>query len=425
MRIPAVFLFLIFSINFIPANEPNLLDIDINNLESIFNEPAAEIPEQQENNTQIISNIRKRGIDINASYEFQGAINPGWDVYPWELNGSENFSWALGVLMRSTLDINAQISEALRVKSVFKVEIPYETKGILFTLGDFFFDYNFFDRVFLRAGKYELGWGVSPNFGFTNLLSRIAFQQDPPAPSSDGPSYIIKFDVPAGIGGIQLLAQTRVRIIDGQVPTRDFIGFGGKINLAFRWADFNFGVYYQNFMATRGILSVKTSIWDTDFYSEGLVAYNNHSDNTFNFAFNLGFSKGLFNNKLDINGELFYNSEGSTYYFSPETNFHKEQTSPFPEGFNAALNILFRADEFWNMRIFTRFRYGEESFSIIPGLRITPLPNIEVYLAVPIALGSKNGIYYTESKNIQGDHRPFSIVLYVSIKGSVQASQYY
>jgi len=423
-------LLLVFLANISAANEVSLLDLDADDLDSIFNEPEIETSaEEQEDSAQVISNLKKRGLDINASYEFQGAINPGWSEHPWEAESADHYTLALGILMRSTLDINAQISEAFRVKSVIKIAIPYDT-GVLITLGDFFFDYNFYNWIFLRAGKFEQGWGVSPNFGFTNLLSRVPDTDFIPVINENkedlsGPSYIIKFDIPIGVGGIQLLTQTRVRVVDGKNPSRDFIGFGGKLNLAFRWADFNLGAYYQDYMATRGFLSVKTNILDTDIYSEGLIAVNTHSDGAVSYAFNIGFIKRLFNNSFDINGEIFYNGEGSTFFFIPETVFKREDISPFPEGLNAAINLLFRIDKFFNMRLFTTLRYGEDSFCVVPGLRITPFPNIELYLAAPVALGNKDGIYYKETKNIHGEIRPFHIVLYVSIKGSVQASQYY
>ncbi|MCL2443456.1 MAG: hypothetical protein FWD13_08345, partial [Treponema sp.] len=325
-----IFLLLINIFVFISAQEINLLDIDIFQLDSIFDEPLVETPvnETGESPVSVISNLRRRGIEFDASYEFQGALNPGWEVYPWELTGEEHFSWAIGIKMGSTIGINAQISETFRVRSIIQYEIP----GFAFSLGDFFFDYNFIDRVFLRAGKYEQSWGISPNFSFTNLLSRVPDQDI--SPFSNGPSYIMKFDLPIGIGGLQVLAMTRADVTNDKIPNRDNIGFGAKYNLAYRWADFNFGLYYQNFMATRGFLSIKTTLWDIDFYNEWLAVFNNHTDNSFNLSFNLGFSKAFLNNKLEINGEFFYNGEESTFYYRPETEFRKEETHPFLQGIN-------------------------------------------------------------------------------------------
>ena len=425
------FLLIVNLITFISAQETNLLDIDIFRLDSVFDEPLIETPanETEERPVSVISNLRRRGIEFDASYEFQGVINPGWEVYPWELTGEEHFSWALGIKMGSNISINAQISETFRVRSIIQYELP----GFIFTLGDFFFDYNFNDIVFLRAGKYEQSWGISPNFGFTNLLSRVPDQVI--SPFSNSPSYIMKFDVPIGIGGLQLLAMTRADVTNNKIPNRNNIGFGAKYNLAYRWADFNFGLYYQDFMATRCFLSVKTTLWDIDFYNEWLAVFNNHTDNSFNVSFNLGFSKSFFDNKLEINGEVFYNGEESTFFYVPETEFRKEETHPFLKGVNLALNLLYRFDGKWSPRLFTAMRYAstdtlpsgelvnEASFSLIPGFRITPFPNLDVYIAMPVAVGK--GYYFRTAENVKYEHRPLSLLLYVTFRGGVQASHYY
>jgi hypothetical protein len=435
VRLFSIFLVLLFfSVSISGAMDTSLLDIDLSDLDSIFGNPGAEPSQPAQETTSVIQDIRRRSIEFNASYMFRAAINPGWEEYPWSLDGSEHFSWAIGIMMKSTFGINAQISEFFRIRSDFIMDIPSDSAS-LFTLGDFFFDYNFYDKVFLRAGKFEQSWGISPNFGFTNLLSRIAIQQASPAPSSDGPSYIAKADIPIGIGGLQLLCLTRVNIASGETPTRDFIGIGGKYNLAFRWADFNMGLFAQNFMATRGFLSIKTTLFNTDFYNEWLVSMNNHTDNSFKLAFNFGFTKNLFNNRIEVNGEFFHNGEESTLFFQPETEFRRIDTPPFLEGINMALNILCRLDGSLNFRFFTRVLYAsmdrdgnetifEPSFSIVPGFRITPMPNIEVYFAVPIALGK--GFYYRTTKDVtQKYQRPLSMVLYVTFRGNAQVRHTY
>jgi len=471
------FLFiLMFSFSFAAAQDHSLLDIDKDSLDSIFDEPAegalagtpagpaetpAETPPAEGTPSQrpgtpttptspVINSLTRRGVDINFGYEFLGAMNPGWDDYPWDFDGDENFSWALGVRLRSTIGINAQISNAFRVRSDIRYEIPATgvstrtssasghthtiTQYPIFTLRDFFFDYNFNDKVFLRAGKFSQTWGVSRNYRFTNLLSRVPHSgiiRDLDLPVLTGPSYLIRFDVPIGVGGLQLLAQTRVNLEEGVTPTRDFIGFGGKYNLAFPWADFNFGIFQQSFMATRGFLSIKTTVKDFELYNEYISVFNNHTDDSFSYAFNFGFIKNFFGNKLEINGEFFYNQEEATEYFNPETGFRRDEISPFLIGHNYAFNLLYRIGGNLNPRVFLRFRYAAtnyirrelveaDSFSLVPGIRITPLPNIEVYLAVPTALGSKEGFYYLDSKNVKDEIRPMSVILNFTFRGNVR-----
>lgn len=411
------------------TQEKDLISIPKDDLDSLFDEPFEQTqvpeatPKEPVKNPTVISDIRKRGIEFNASYFFRGAINPGWDMYPWDFDGNEQFSWALGIEMGSKLRITSQISESFRVISVFTYQIP----GFNLTLGDFFFDYNFYNKVFLRAGKYEHSWGVSPNFSFTNLLSRIMITIDPnfPKENANGDSYIAKFDIPIGIGGLQLLTLTRYNIAGGDSPPRQYFGYGGKFNLAFSWADFNLGLYYQEFMATRSFLSAKTVLFNFDVYNEWLFTYNNHTDDSVNISFNIGLSRPFFKNKLELNAEYYFNGEETTFYYRPQSEFRQQDTSPFLQGNNIAFNLLYRLDGNLNPRVFAKILYGDESYSLVTGLRITPFSNTEIYFAIPMVLGSKDGHYYKDSFNVLNQHRPFSFVLYVSFTGSVSASHYY
>ena len=201
-----IFLFLlsmcVFFINIFAQDAINLIDIQRGSLDSVFDSESPEFQDESfAGDSSVINDLRRRGIEFDASYEFRGALNPGWNMRPWEFDGSEQFSWAIGVLMRASLGMTAQVSDSFRVRTIVKIDIPSEKNGEFFSLGDFFFDYNFLDRVFLRAGKYEQSWGVSPNFRFTNLLSRIALLDilPPELPQPDGESYIVKFDIPIGV----------------------------------------------------------------------------------------------------------------------------------------------------------------------------------------------------------------------------------
>ena len=438
---------LFFIILIIPAasQETDLLDMDFDFLDSIFDEPSQsessgtnEISSQQENQqneASLIDSLRKRGLEFNFSYQFRGAVNPGWEnYYPWEENAKNNFSWSPALNMTSSIGINAQITSSFRVNTVINIEIPgtkiknstdtADTHSHNFsvtpniTLGDFFFDYNFLEAVYLRAGKVEQTWGISPNFGFTNLLSRIpgaSGTEDAPS----GPSYLIRFDIPIGVGGLQLLTQTRADIAGGVIPAFNFIGFGGKFNLAFKWADFHLGAFYQNSMATRALFTAKTTLWDFEIYNEWLVAVNTHSDNAVSFACNFGFVKSFFNNRLDVNAEFFYNGEGRSNFFKPDSEYEISGTSPFLNGINAALNLLYRVRGWGSPRLFARLLYGENSFSITPGIRLTPFSNFEIYFAVPMAFG--NGYYKKPDAGIIGNSKPFSFLLYITFKGDLRA----
>jgi len=267
-------------------------------------------------------------------------------------------------------------------------------------------------KFFFRGGKYNHSWGYSPNFGFANLLSRV-----PEGKSGD--SYILKADVPIGIGGIQALALTRAHLMEGILPGWRDIGYGAKYNLALRWADFDIGAFYQEGMALRGFMSIKTTIGKTELYNEWMAAV--HSDYETSGAGNVGVVRDFFGGKLTANGELFYNAEKETYWYRPESGFYKAEKSPFVEGFNIALNLLYRLGGKINPRLFLQSFYApfQNSAQVVPGFRLGLWPYIEFYFAVPMALGDKNGYYYSHTADPYG--RPFSVVMLLTLTGGIRA----
>ena len=420
MKKLSVFLcLLVLSFIFLEAQETDVFDWDWD-WDSLFDEPFYDDTTEDEISEEftadaavtVLSSIKRRGITFSFSYEFQAGIAPGWDIAPWFFDGNEVFSWSSGAKMKSGIRLDAQVSEVFRVITVFNISIP----DTFFSLGDFFFDYNILNAAFIRAGKYEHSWGISPNFNFTNLLSRV------PSSSAGGDSYVFRIDVPIGVGGFQALALTRATIDN---ISRSDLGFGIKYNLAYRWADFDFGIFYQNSMATRGFLSIKTTLNDTEVYNEWLVAVNTHSDNNFSIAANIGFVREFLNRRLSLNGELFFNGEGNSYFYHQETDIKEANASPFIEGFNIALNMLYRFRGKGNPRFFMQMLYSpmQNSMQLVPGFRLSPFSNIDIYMAMPVALSSRSGYYYNNTAD--PNNRPFCITLLVTLSGNLQTGFYY
>jgi hypothetical protein len=352
--------------------------------------------------------VRQRGFTFDAAYEFYGGAAPGWSEAPWYRNRERALSYKPGAVMRAVLGMDVQISEVFRVKSSGGAELPEAD----YFLQEFFFDYNLFDAAFVRGGRYDLTWGVSPNYAFANLLARI------PPGGAGGDSYILKIDVPVGVGGLQALLLTRGDFIHGAKPQYRDTGFGGKYNLALPRADIDFGAFYQRGLPLYWFASVKSTIGNTEVYADTAAAIQNERGDGLYAAAGAGFVHGFFGDKLTVNGELFYNGEEDALSFTPETTLEDEKLSPFIGGFNGALNMIFRPGGMKNLRLFVNCLYSlkENSAQLVPGLRFSPLRHVEVSLAVPMALGRRDGFYYTN--NADKYDRPFSVVLLVSLSGN-------
>ncbi|GHV55575.1 hypothetical protein AGMMS49579_18810 [Spirochaetia bacterium] len=415
-RLFVVLLFLCASFS-LWAQNTDLLDSD---MDSLFDEPVAGADtgeplepsagdgEAAAGGNVLAGLVRQKGFSLEASYYFHAGIAPGWNPAPWDKVPTDSeYSTILGVGMSAGIGLDFQISDVLRVKNSFGFSYP----DFSLTISEFFLDYSIRNVVFIRAGKYGAAWGISRNFQFANLLSRV------PDGSSGGDPITIKVDIPIGVGGLQALGMTRIKD-DGAIPRLREIGFGGKYNLAFTWADIDLGVFYLDAMPLRAFFSVKTTIKNTELYTEGAFSVQHKTWDDWKFSANLGVVQSFFADKFTINGEVFYNGEAGAGWFRPKSELREADVSPFIGGFNTALNLAYRPGVFFGLRVFTQFLYGinENTFQLVPGLTFDPLPHMTVSLAVPMALGDMNGTYY--SHNADTRNRPFSVVLLVSLNGS-------
>jgi hypothetical protein len=365
--------------------------------------------------------LGQSGFSLDLSYTANAGFSPGWSEVPWFADTHEPvYSHVLGLSLASQITTDVRISDTFRVHSSLSFSIPTSPS---LALSEFFLDYHIRSRLFFRVGKFNHSWGISPNFSAANLLARVP-------KGKGGDPYILKMDIPIGIGGLEFLALTRPGFMQGATPGFREIGYGAKYNLAFTWADIDLGAFYHQEMPLRASASVKTTIVDTELYVETMGAVRHETWDGFTISANLGFAQSFFDDLISVNGELFWNGEEDVYYFKPKTELQEEQTSPFIPGLNAAWNLVFRPRWIWNLRfaLVGRWALDTNSAYILPGLSIAPLPHVEVSLGFPIALGSREGRYYSKeyaaaaklpfAGNADTNGRPFALALLITLKGS-------
>ena len=383
-------------------------------MDALFSEIPGEAPEdvpQGDGETGGIlrTSLKRPGFILETAFNFYGGISPGWTEAPWYWEDQEEeHQRIIGLGMSAQMGLDFQISGQFRVKATFGVSLP-EFKA---NIEDFFFDYQMKEFLFLRAGKYTHNWGISPNFPFTNLLARV------PHGNAGGDSLLAKADIPLGVGGLQGIVLTRRYFMaDPTAPTAREIGYGGKYNLAFPWADIDLGVFYHYDMPLRGFVSVKSTLADTEIYTEGMTSISHDTWTGLKFSANIGLVRDFFSGKLRINGEFFYNGELNEGWFHSETDYKEAEISPFIKGPNAGLNLSFRPG-FAGLRFFTHFLHGfdEDTSQLVPGFSFSPFSNMEFSFALPMALGSREGTYYR--KNADTKNRPFALVFLLTFKGS-------
>jgi len=403
------------------AQEDSSLDWDIS---SVFSTPppeASPLGETREERPPLLL-LKQPGFTLNGSFEFISGAFPGWKEAPWFWDDEYTretekmgFSWGPAAWMRIKFDLDTQISEFLRVRSSLLITFP----GSTIDLAEFFFDYNMFHKIFLKGGRFEQRWGISPNFAFSNLIARI------PHEDVTGDPFIMRADIPVGIGGFQLLALTRTNLLQGNEIDRRDVAYGGKFNLALPVVDIDIGTFYQETMPLRGFLSIKTTLGKTEWYNEwvGVMDTNNlNNPNDVSGAFNVGFFRDFFENRLGVNGEVFFNTERNALWLRRETTVTDSVAFPFNEGLNLALNLLYRFRGKGSVRFFVQTLYApeEQSAQVTPGFRISPWQHLELYFAVSMALGNKEGYYYQNPADPQNWGRPFTFTMLFTLKGSVK-----
>jgi hypothetical protein len=385
-------------------------------IDSLFENPpenaGADPGETEEPEEPLLVNLRDKVI-LEASYEFAAGFAPGWSEAPWYDEDGE-FSYVLGVQMGALLSMDFQLLENFRVWNSFSFSVPDES---IFTIKEFYFDYNLNRVVFVRAGMYETSWGISPYFPFTNLPARI------PDGSSGGQAYIGKVDIPIGIGGLEFLGMTRNNFLaDSSSPSFNEIAYGMKYNLAFSGADIDAGVFYHKEMPLRFFMSLKTTVGNTELYTEALAVTPHETWEDVLFSANAGFVRDFFKGKLTASGEVFYNGERETSWWRTKTDVKEEEAVDMIEGFNTALGLIFRPGVI-GMRIFCQALYSfeEHSTQLVPGISIKPGNLVTASLMVPMALGSRSSKGYYRH-NADKKDRPFSIMFVVTFGGSFRYS---
>jgi hypothetical protein len=418
------------------AEEIDNVDMDAlfsNAEDSEYSEP--EIPAAR----QTILSLFQPGFGIYVDYSVVGSYLPGWgknvpkaeraDYSPWGSKfhfddlfaGNHDF----GAEMKASFALDIRISSSLRFWQSIKFSLP---SSFVPTFDEFYCDYNLSNRAFIKIGRYDYRWGLSHNFPYTNLLIRVPenYKTDP------GELYLLKIDVPVGIGGFQFISYTREQYFDKTAPKLNQFAFGGKFNLATRFVDVDFGTLYPprifynsegtDIMPWRSFLSAKSTVFRaTEIYAEVLLAVFKDGKEGTHYSASFGFYQDFFNDKLRINGEFFYNAEFESGYYQEANPFQSEKKEfLFMPGTNLALNAVFKPGGVGNPKIALQTFYNtrEHSGKITPGMSITPAEHFSFYFAVPFVFGDRDGGYYRTTD------MPFSFVFMATINGSFRFTHY-
>lgn len=430
------------------------------NIDNLFDLPSADEPEMagvpggepaeasETDNLDLLQQvILSRGFSIEADYNMRGFLAPGTTEAPWadkEYRDNATFYTIPGLQMSADLALDIQLSEALRVQQ----SVKFEMLDLQVKIKEFFFDYNLAQKVFFRIGQFDLNWGQSHNFQFTNLLARI-----PAAYADQGSAFspkYIRITVPVGIGGFEGVFSGRFVNDFSTVQSRD-VGYGLKYNIIRPRVDMDIGVFYHRLMPLRGFFSLQTTVLKTtELYTEALVSvphdslllgdtqrdaltFNKVQPEDISFSGTVGAVQTFFNDKLVLNGELFYSGEKDASALQKDAVdvlSDDEKIVAILQGFNAAFSTRYQPGGLAGLGFGLSFRWAflDHSGQIIPAIYLSPAKHLTLSVAVPMALGDrlredgKKTYYYTNNPDNSG--RPFSVIFAVSLSSNYRFGYY-
>jgi hypothetical protein len=378
--------------------------------------------EKESGGADLLAEVEKKpGFKITAKYNFKAGYSMDWNFRPWERDyvSDPGIDHTAGADLDSSFSLDYQISPELRVRQRFALGFPDYDLDVK----AFYADYSISKSVFFSLGKKGVSWGRSPNYPFANIVNRT------PPGTSGGDTYVLSMNVPIGIGGIETLALARAGLIDDlDSPEISEIGVGGKYNLAVPAVDLNVGTFFHKDMKLRGFYSLKTTLFDRlEVYQEGMLGFDQYRDYSgmtaeevlafLDASANIGFYDDYFGDRLQVNGEYFYNGEGAGNAFDLDEDLEEElanEPSPFIKGHNMALTFTYKPG-FWGSRFYLRYKhnFNEQSGYLSTGARFKPLPDMTISLGAPLVTGLPGGSYYTDNTSDL-----FRIALGVTIGGS-------
>jgi len=380
----------------------------------------------------------KTGVTIGGSYHFKAAASVIEDDLENPSFGSldNTFSIDLG----TTLFFDARPDDTIRVLGKVVVAYPFSYKADdlatstvnesrnfddVFHVTELFSDFNIDNKVFFRAGKSTINWGVGYFFSPADLLNVSTIDPENPDAELEGP-VSVKMNVPVGLNNYYLYVIAPEGIASASqlavAPKAEFVAGDTEIAL---------GAYYQKDHVPAGMVTFTTGIGDVSFFGEGVVTYGSDKtfvksdfttvtyNDTFFFKGTAGaryqWSDDLSNFSFNVAAQYLYNGEG---YGTDDQTFLTQnrqnamisimsgsgalslsdlvQTGRHYAAGSFSWNKMFQSD--FTLSVFFLGNLSDGSGMLKPALSYSGFNDIDISLSVPYSYG-ESGDEYTP----QGD----------------------
>ncbi len=316
-------LMLIFSLSFVTAQSDD--DLFGGNDDDLFGQSSSEdslIDETEESSESLdeLLLIDDEGIHIGGSFNL--GISTSASMDPSDTSSTDDIQWDLTPDLSASLYFDARPSSDIRIFGKAVIEYPFtvqdddtttimidETRNFddIIYIKELFSDFNVQDKLFFRAGKQTINWGVGYFFSPADLLNLTEIDPEDPDAELEGP-LSVKMNMPINSHNLYLYTVLPEGIED---PT-DLV-FAPKAEFVLGSTEIGIGAYYRYEQAPAAMFTFTGALGDVNIFGEGVVKYG--SDKTFVVKSGPTYDLETYEDKLFFNATL-----GASYTWSSEVS---------------------------------------------------------------------------------------------------------
>lgn len=194
-----------------------------------------------------------RGVDVGGSYNLSARAQRTWQLGQGGPAGGAWDSWvdAAGsffVDYRPNLDFRA----FAKLKGDVRLAEGPSEPGV--SLHELFVDFTLGERVFVRAGKQTVNWGVGYFFSPADIINIGRLDPEAPEAEREGP-VAVRVHLPAGRNNYYAYA-----VVDG-TPGDDRIALAPKTEFVYGRSEVGLGLYYRADRVPRAMATLSTSLF--------------------------------------------------------------------------------------------------------------------------------------------------------------------
>ena len=372
--------------------------------------------------------------DIGGSYGFSMNETFVWNGDDAALENILNPSTEqFTAVVTANLGLDARPDEDFRFYMKANVSYPFEVveDGIsgararsfsdIVTVREMFSDFNYKDKIFFRAGKSNINWGVGYMFSPADIVNIDPIDPEYPDKEREGPvSFMTQYPFGDNIAYAYAIADDIKSIRD--------LAFAAKGEFLLGTSELGIGAYYREGMPVYAMSTLTSSIGKIHIFAEAVGSYGTEkrfveevdvsAEHPFGlqtvqpeklyFSGSAGFSwsfsdeDGYFN--INLNGQYFYNGKGyadDSVLDNPGipaliasgdlTGQDLTQTGRHYGGAGFGWRNLFNSDVSFSANWVGNL--SDMSGRIVPSLSINLLDIFDVSLSVPVSYGEEGDEY--------------------------------